>query len=114
MALVLVCAPCTRGVAETGRGVWQVRQSHHLLSHSVITVPSHQSLCLAVWYHVNLSQLIGRPSMVGSGRVQGLGVGVVVGVGVGLTWVCPLLDDRGDPGFRHLEGSEAEKDEVLT
>lgn len=47
VALVLVCAPCSGGIVDTG-GVRQVRQSHHLLSHSVISVPSHQLLRLVV------------------------------------------------------------------
>lgn len=104
MALAVVCAPRARGVAETGGGVRQVGQSHHLLSHSVIAAPSHQSLRLAVRYHVHLGQLIGRASVVGSGRVQALGVWV------DLTRVCPLLDDRGHPGIRHLESSERGRD----
>lgn len=104
VALAVVCAPRAGGVAETGSGVRQVGQSHHLLSHSVIAAHSHQPLRLAVRYHVHLGQLIGRSSVVGSCRVQALGVRV------DLTWVCPLLDDRGHPGIRHLEGSERGKD----
>lgn len=102
VALVVVCAPGARGVAETGRRVRQVRHSHHLFSHSVLTTTPHQSLRLAVWDHVHLSQLIGRTSQVGSVGVQGLGMAVAVG----LTWVRahPLLDDRGHPGIRHLSG----------
>lgn len=68
VALVVVCVPRAQGVAEAGRHVRHVRQSHHLLRHSVITAPSHQSLRLAVC-HVHLSQLIGWRV-----RVQGVGV----------------------------------------
>lgn len=44
VALVLVCAPCIGCVAETRRGIRQVRQPHHLLSHSVVSDPSPQAL----------------------------------------------------------------------
>lgn len=97
MALVVVGAHYTGGVAEAGGGVGQVRQPHHLLCHPVVAIPPHQALRLAVRDHVQLSQLTGRAGMGHGGGVQGLAVGV------GLALVCPLLDNRGHPGIRHLE-----------
>lgn len=91
VAVVVVCAPGAQVVAETGRRVRQVRQSHH-----VITAPSHQSLRLAVWHHVHLSQLV-------------IWCGVGQGVGLPRVRAGPLLDDWGHPGIRHLEGVGSRK-----
>lgn len=95
VVLLLVGAPTARG-PETGGGVRLVRQTHHLLSHPVIGAPPHRSLRLTVRNHVDLMQVIGRSTVAGRSRL--------VSLGVGLTRVCPLLDDRRHPRFRHLRG----------
>lgn len=64
MALVVVCVSCIGGVAETGRRVGQIRQSHHLVRDPVIRAPPPQPLSLAVRHHVHLRQLIGRRGLV--------------------------------------------------
>lgn len=74
VALVVVCAHCAGCVAETGRCVGEVRQPHHLLGHSVVTVPPHHPLGLVVRDHVHLSHLTGGSSLARADRVQDVGL----------------------------------------
>lgn len=94
VALLLVCEPHGGAVAQTGGAEGQVGQSHQLF----LSAEPGQSLRLAIRHHVHLRDLLGRGR--GGAGVQG----VVVRLRGGLACEHPLLDDRGDSGFRHLEG----------
>lgn len=103
VVLLLGGVPTAR-TPEAGGGERLVRQSHHLLSHPVVSAPPHHSLRLTVGNHVDLRQLIGRSLVADWGRI--------VSLGVSLNRVCPLLDDRGHPRFSHLRVQTTEESDV--